>query len=56
MIATLSVPFVVVSGMWGMNFDDIPLSGHAHGFWIMLGVQLGLGAFLVWLLRKWSLL
>jgi magnesium transporter len=55
-IATLSVPFVVVSGMWGMNFQDIPLSAHAHGFWIMLGVQLGLGAFLVWLLRKWGLL
>ncbi len=54
-IATLSVPFVVVSGMWGMNFDDIPLSGHAHGFWIMLAVQLGLGVFLVWLLRKWGL-
>ncbi|MBC7842478.1 MAG: magnesium/cobalt transporter CorA [Gemmatimonadaceae bacterium] len=55
-IATLSVPFVVVSGMWGMNFNDIPLSDHAHGFWIMLAVQLGLGAFLVWLLRKWGLL
>ncbi|MCC7053926.1 MAG: magnesium/cobalt transporter CorA [Gemmatimonadaceae bacterium] len=54
-IATLSVPFVVVSGMWGMNFEDIPLSHHVHGFWIMLAVQLGLGAFLVWLLRKWSL-
>lgn len=54
-IATLSVPFVVVSGMWGMNFEDIPLSHSPHGFWIMLAVQLGLGAFLVWLLRKWSL-
>lgn len=55
-IATLSVPFVVVSGMWGMNFSDIPLSNHAHGFWIMLAVQLGLGVFLVWLLRRWELL
>ena len=54
-IATLSVPFVVVSGMWGMNFRDIPLSDHAHGFWIMLAVQSGLGIFLVWLLRKWRL-
>ena len=54
-IATLSVPFVVVSGMWGMNFTSIPLSAHANGFWIMLAVQLGLGAFLVWLLRKWGL-
>ncbi len=55
-IATLSVPFVVVSGMWGMNFSDIPLSAHPHGFWIMLAVQLGLGVSLVWLLRKWELL
>ncbi len=54
-IATLSVPFVVVSGMWGMNFQSIPLSQHEHGFLIMLFVQLGLGAFLVWLLRKWGL-
>jgi magnesium transporter len=55
-IATLSVPFVVVSGMWGMNFSDIPLSAHPHGFWIMLAVQAGLGMFLVWLLRRWELL
>ena len=55
-IATLSVPFVVISGMWGMNFNDIPLSDSAHGFWIMLAVQLGLGMMLVWLLRKWELL
>ena len=55
-IATLSVPFVVVSGMWGMNFEDIPLSHSAHGFWIMLAVQLGLGVSLVWLLRRWGLL
>jgi magnesium transporter len=55
-IATLSVPFVVVSGMWGMNFAHVPLQMHPHGFWIMLGLQLGLGVFLVWLLRKWQLL
>ena len=55
-IATLSVPFVVVSGMWGMNFEKIPLSAHPHGFWIMLGAQLGLSAFLVWLLRRWGLI
>jgi Mg2+ and Co2+ transporter CorA len=42
--------------MWGMNFTDIPLSQHAHGFWIMLAVQLGLGVVLVWLLRRWELL
>lgn len=51
-VATLSVPFVVVSGMWGMNFADIPLAGSPHGFWVMLFVQLGLGAGLLWLLRR----
>lgn len=54
-IATLSVPFVVVSGMWGMNFTDIPLAEHPWGFWIMLAVQLGIGGLLVLLLvrRQW---
>lgn len=54
-VATLSVPFVVVSGMWGMNFTRIPLSSHPYGFEIMLVGQLALGGVLVWLFqsRKW---
>ncbi len=54
-VATLSVPFVVISGMWGMNFEQIPLSHAPHGFWYMLALQLGLGAALVGLLkwRRW---
>jgi magnesium transporter len=51
-VATLSVPFVVVSGMWGMNLSDIPLADWPHGFWVMLAVQLGLGGGLVWMLRR----
>jgi magnesium transporter len=51
-VATLSVPFVVVSGMWGMNFDQIPLSDWPHGFWVMLALQLGLGGALLLLLRR----
>lgn len=51
-VATLSVPFVVVSGMWGMNLGDIPFSHAPHGFWVMLAVQLGLGALLLWVLRR----
>ena len=50
-VATLSIPFVVVSGMWGMNFEHIPLSGSAAGFWIMLVAQLVLAAALIGLLR-----
>ncbi len=51
-VATLSVPFVVVSGMWGMNFVHVPLSDWPHGFWVMLAAQLGLGGGLVWFLRR----
>ena len=51
-VATISVPFVVVSGMWGMNFDHIPLSEVKHGFWIMLLLQIGLGAGLLAYLRR----
>src|SRR5688500_5241502 len=38
-VATISVPFVVVSGMWGMNVA-VPFANEAHGFWTLLGVQL----------------
>ena len=50
-IATISIPFVVISGMWGMNFTHIPLSGHPYAFWWMLALQLGLGAALLLILR-----
>ncbi len=54
-VATLSVPFVVVSGMWGMNFTRVPLAEHRWGFEIMLFAQLALGVGLVTVLkwRKW---
>lgn len=51
-VATLSVPFVVVSGMWGMNFASVPLADSPHGFWWMLALQLGLGFGLIWLLKR----
>jgi magnesium Mg(2+) and cobalt Co(2+) transport protein (corA) len=49
--ATLSIPFVVVSGMWGMNFVHIPLSHTTYGFWLMLAIQLAMGGGLIALLR-----
>ncbi len=38
-VATVTLPFVIVSGMWGMNFARVPLSQHPHGFWLLLMVQ-----------------
>jgi magnesium transporter len=51
LVATLSIPFVVVSGMWGMNFERVPLSHSPAGFWVMLVAQVVLAAVLVGLLR-----
>lgn len=51
-VATMSLPFVVVSGMWGMNFSHIPLSGWPHGFWVLLIAQLALGLALLFYLRR----
>ena len=54
-VGALSVPFVVIAGVYGMNFERIPLSHHPFGFEILFGVQLALGvALLLWLRRlKW---
>ena len=50
-LATLSIPFVMLSGMWGMNFARIPLADEPYGFWLLLLLQLGLGAVVVLFLR-----
>ena len=42
-VATVTLPFVVVSGMWGMNFERIPLHSNPHGFMILVFAQLALG-------------
>jgi magnesium transporter len=53
MVGALSVPFVVVAGVYGMNFERIPLAHHPYGFEIMLGLQVLLGVLLL-LALKWK--
>ncbi len=55
-VGAISIPFVVVSGMWGMNFQHIPLSTYPHGFAIMMAIQLAIGLGLLVLLRRRGLL
>ncbi len=35
----LSIPFVVIAGVYGMNFEHIPLAHHRYGFEIMVALQ-----------------
>jgi magnesium transporter len=55
-VATVTLPFVVVSGMWGMNFERIPLHSHPHGFMILVFGQLALSLLILAGLRWRKLL
>lgn len=46
-VATVSVPFVVVSGMWGMNLRGLPFAEEPSGFWTLFVIQLALGVLLL---------
>ncbi len=52
-IGSISIPFVAIAGVYGMNFDRIPLAHHPYGFEIMVAVQLACSAgLLLWLRRR----
>jgi magnesium transporter len=51
-VGALSLPFVVVAGVYGMNFEHIPLAHHRYGFEIAFGVQLFLSGLLLLAFRR----
>ena len=38
--STIFLPLSFYTGMWGMNFDDIPLLTGDNGFWIFVGLTI----------------
>ena len=50
-LATLSIPFVMLSGMWGMNFVRIPLQDAPYGFALLLALQVVVAVAMVVVLR-----
>ena len=50
-VATITLPFVIMSGMWGMNFDYIPLSHRRHGFAMLFVGQIAVGLIIYGILR-----
>jgi len=55
-VATISIPFVVIAGMWGMNFDRVPYATLYYGFELMVVAQLVIGLLLAYILRKRKLI
>lgn len=53
MVATLLAPATVIGGIFGMNFDVIPLAHHAIGFYITVSVMLFVPLLmLIWFKKK----
>lgn len=48
-ITAVFAPLTLIAGIWGMNFDNIPLAHHPHGFAITVAGMVGIGL-LLWLI------
>jgi magnesium transporter len=55
-VGALSIPFVVIAGVYGMNFEHIPLSHHPYGFEIMVAAQVALSIVLLIAMRRRGML
>lgn len=51
-VATLALPLIVVGGIYGMNFSQMPLTHHPLGFYWALGSMVAISTVMVWWLRK----
>ena len=38
--STIFLPLSFYTGVWGMNFDDVPLITEDHGFWLFSGLTI----------------
>jgi magnesium transporter len=47
MVATLLAPATVIGGIFGMNFDVIPLQHKAMGFYLSVGAMLIIPVFMM---------
>lgn len=53
LLATLMAPATVIGGIFGMNFDVIPLTHQVSGFYITVGLMLAIPILmLIWFKRK----
>jgi magnesium transporter len=53
--STIFLPLSFYTGLWGMNFDDVPLISDDHGFWIFAVLTIGtvVGMWLYFKRNKW---
>jgi magnesium transporter len=51
-VATISLPLVVLAGVFGMNFESLPLIHHPWGFAWAIGLMAALAGAMFWILRR----
>jgi len=51
-ITAIFVPLTFIAGVYGMNFVHMPELEHRYGYFVVLGIMLGIGTALVWLFRR----
>jgi zinc transporter len=37
-VTVLTLPMVIIPGLFGMNVGGVPFSGHPGGFWAVVGI------------------
>ncbi|ANS73647.1 magnesium transporter [Paenibacillus yonginensis] len=51
-ITTIFIPLTLITGIYGMNFDNMPEVHTQYGYFIVLGIMLTLGLGMFYLFRK----
>ena len=51
-VATIALPLIVVGGIYGMNFQHLPLTDHPWGFYWALGMMGAVSVVIVGWLKK----
>jgi magnesium transporter len=51
-VSTIALPLIVFGGIYGMNFQHLPLTDNPFGFWVAIGTMGAVSAVLVYWLKR----
>jgi magnesium transporter len=51
-VATIALPLVVIGGIFGMNFSQMPLTHNPYGFYVALITMAAVSGIILWWLKK----
>ena len=51
-LTAIFLPLNLITGVFGMNFDSLPLIHQHTGFWVAIGMMVAVVATLVWLFHR----